>query len=322
MGLLVNGQWQDAWYDTDSTGGRFERGEPGFRDWITADGSSGFKAAPGRYHLYVAYSCPWAHRALIWRSLKGLKDAISVSFVAYAMGDQGWYFDPADGSTGDPILGSACLHQVYTAARPDFTGRVTVPVLWDRQTRTIVNNESSEIIRMLNSAFDGCGASGPDLYPEPLRAEIDAINQVIYDNVNNGVYKCGFATMQHAYEEAFDTLFATLDTLEQHLGEHRYLVGDTLTEADWRLYPTLLRFDLAYHGNFKCNARMLKDYPNLWGYCRELYQHPGIAGTSNIENIKRGYYLIPRINPTGIIPKGPFIDFNAPHDRDRLLAAT
>jgi putative glutathione S-transferase len=321
MGLLVNGRWQDAWYDTDSSGGRFQRSESGFRDWVTADGSSGFRAEPGRYHLYVAYSCPWAHRALIWRSLKGLENAISVSFVAYAMGDQGWYFDPADGSTGDPIMGSEYLHQIYTAARSDCTGRVTVPVLWDKKTGTIVNNESSEIIRMLNSAFDGCGATGPDLYPEPLRTEIDAINQVIYDNVNNGVYKCGFATTQHAYEEAFDTLFATLDALERHLGEHRYLVGDTLTEADWRLYPTLLRFDLAYHGNFKCNARMLKDYPNLWGYCRELYQHPGIAGTSNLENIKRGYYLMRRVNPTGIVPKGPFIDVKAPHDRNRLPAA-
>ncbi len=321
MGMLVNGVWQDEPPDADTSGGRFERPPSQFRHWITADGASGFRAEPGRYHLCVAYVCPWAHRTLIWRTLKGLEGLIGVSITARAMGPQGWHFDTAEGASGEPILGAQYLHQVYTAADPHFTGRVTVPVLWDKQRRTVVSNESSEIIRMFNTAFDGCGANDLDLYPEPLRAEIDALNERIYRCVNNGVYRCGFATSQHAYEDAFDALFETLDFLEARLARQRYLVGDRLTEADWRLFPTLLRFDLAYHGNFKCNARMLHEYPNLWAYTRELYQHPGITGTLDIDHIKRGYYGIARVNPTGIVPRGPDIDFEAPHDRARLGGA-
>jgi len=321
MGMLVDGQWTDAWYDTEKTGGRFERWTSAFRDAVTADGSSPFKAEAGRYHLYIAYACPWAHRTLIFRALKGLEDAISVDVVAPAMGGEGWFFTDYPGSTPDTLNGARHLHEVYTKAEPTYSGRVTVPVLWDRREATIVNNESSEIIRMFNTAFDGFARADVDLYPAALRAEIDAINAVVYDTVNNGVYKCGFATSQEAYEEAFDALFQTLDELEARLGRDRYLVGKRITEADWRLFPTLVRFDLAYHGAFKCNKRRLVDYPNLWAYCRELYQMPGIAETVNFDHIKRGYYGIAQVNPTGIVPKGPEIEFTAPHDRERLPAA-
>ncbi|MEC9340980.1 MAG: glutathione S-transferase family protein [Pseudomonadota bacterium] len=321
MGMLVDGQWRDEGYDTEKSGGRFERSDAVFRQWVTMDGASGFKAEPGRYHLYIAYVCPWAHRTLIWRALKGLEDLISVSVTAVGMGQQGWHFDRSQGSSGDSILGAEYLHQIYTAASPDYTGRVTVPTLWDRERRTIVSNESADIVRMFNTAFNACGANDLDLYPESLRAQIDAVNERVYRTVNNGVYRCGFATSQQAYDEAFDELFASLDWLEQRLAGQRYLVGGQLTEADWRLFPTLMRFDLAYHGNFKCNARMLKDYPNLWAYARELYQYPGIADTVNIDHIKRGYYSIERVNPAGIVPKGPVIDFTASHDRARLPAA-
>lgn len=320
MGMLVDGHWQEE-DPAPGTDGRFQRPDSAFRGWITADGSSGFAAEPGRYHLYIAYVCPWAHRTLIWRALKGLHDMIGVSATAMAMGPQGWHFGRAQGSDGDPLLGAGYLHQIYTAADPRYTGRVTVPVLWDRQRETIVSNESADIIRMFNAAFDGCGANALDLYPEPLRAAIDALNARIYETVNNGVYRCGFATRQQAYDEAFDALFDTLDWLEQRLATRRYLTGERLTEADWRLFPTLVRFDMAYYGNFKCNARALREYPNLWHYTRELYQHPGIAGTVDFAHIKGGYYGIGRLNPSGIVPRGPQLDFCAPHDRARLPAA-
>jgi len=324
MGLLIDGQWHDQWYDTAKSGGRFERWESAFRNWVTADGAAGpsgeggFKAEPDRYRLYVADTCPWAHRTRIYRRLKGLDDAIALTKVATALGSEGWSFANTE---EDPEIGAGHLHEIYTAAAKDFTGRVTVPVLWDRRQQTIVSNESSEIIRMLNSAFDGAGASGPDLYPADLREEIDALNAVIYENVNNGVYRCGFATSQEAYDEAFDALFATLDELEARLARQRYLVGDRPTEADWRLFPTLVRFDVAYYGNFKCNKRRLVEYPNLWAYARELYQMPGIAETLDLAKIKRGYYGIRQVNPTGIVPKGPEVDFTEPHGRDKLRAA-
>ena len=318
MGLLIDGVWHDQWYDTAKTGGAFERQESRFRDRITADGSSGFRAEPGRYHLYVSLACPWACRTLVFRKLKKLEGAISLSIVDPHMGEQGWFFSDGPGCIPDTVNGFRYLHQVYTAAQPDYTGRVTVPVLWDKQRRTIVNNESSEIIRMLNSAFDAWGDASVDLYPEPLRPEIDAINAIVYDKVNNGVYKAGFATTQDAYERAFDALFATLDGLEARLARQRYLVGDHLTEADWRLFTTLVRFDAVYYGHFKCNLRRLVDYPNLWGYTRDLYQIPGVAETVSLDHIKRHYYgSHPTINPTGIVPKGPEIDFMAPHARDR-----
>ena len=323
MGLLVDGRWQDRWYDTKSTGGRFARQRSRFRNWITADGGpgptvdGGFKAEAGRYHLYVSLACPWAHRTLIFRALKGLEGAISVDVVHYHMADEGWVFDPSvDGATPDTVNDNKRLYEVYQAADRAYTGRVTVPVLWDRKQGTIVNNESSEIIRMLNSAFDGAGARGGDYYPQSLRAEIDAVNAVVYTNINNGVYKCGFATTQEAYEEAFSALFAALDDLEAMLSTMRYLAGDTLTEADWRLFTTLVRFDPVYVGHFKCNLRRIADYPNLSNYLRELYQVPGVAETVNMEHIKRHYYASHlTVNPTGIVPLGPEIDYAAPHDR-------
>jgi glutathionyl-hydroquinone reductase len=329
MGLLVNGGWQDRWYDTGTTG-HFVRDQSAFRNWVTPDGgpgpagSGGFKAEPGRYHLYVSLACPWAHRTLIFRKLKKLESIISVSIVDPHMGEQGWAFGAGDGSltpgsTRDEVNGASYLHQIYTAAKPDYTGRVTVPVLWDKQSRTIVNNESAEIIRILNSAFNQWGDSGTDFYPAALRDSIDAINRVVYDTVNNGVYRCGFATKQAAYEEAFDALFKTLDELESRLGKQRYLTGHSLTEADWRLFTTLVRFDSVYHGHFKCNLRRLVDYSNLWNYTRELYQVPGVSETVNLAQIKRHYYTShPTINPTGIIPKGPAIDFTVPHNREGI----
>ena len=325
MGLLVDGVWQDQWYDTKSTGGRFVRKDAAFRNWVAPDGApgptgaGGFKAAPGRYHLYVSLACPWAHRTLIFRRLKGLEDAISVSVVHWLMLDQGWTFQDGPGVVPDPIHGASVLHQVYTAADPHYTGRVTVPVLWDKATGTIVNNESSEIIRMFNASFDAVGAAPGDFYPEPLRAEIDALNARIYDRVNNGVYKAGFATTQAAYEEAVRPLFATLDELDARLATRRYLCGGALTEADWRLFTTLVRFDAVYVGHFKCNLRRIADYPNLSGYLRDLYQVPGIAETVNFEHIKGHYYgSHATINPTGIVPLGPVLDLEAPHGREAL----
>jgi putative glutathione S-transferase len=325
MGLLVDGVWKDQWYDTASTGGRFVRTTTRFRNWVTPDGSpgpsgeAGFAAERGRYHLYVSLACPWAHRTLIFRKLKRLEDVISVSVVEPLMGTQGWVF--GEGATTDTVNGKTKLSEVYLLADPHFTGRVTVPVLWDKKRRSIVNNESAEIIRMLNSAFDALTEAKTDYYPAELREEIDAINARVYDNVNNGVYRAGFASTQAAYEEAFLALFATLDDLEQRLSRQRYLVGSRLTEADWRLFTTLVRFDAVYVGHFKCNLRRIADYPNLSNYLRELYQVPGVAETVSIDHIKRHYYASHRqINPSGIVPLGPELNFTAPHDRGRFGA--
>ena len=323
MGLLVDGKWTDRWYDTSATGGRFVRQESAFRNWITPDGApgptgkGGFKAERGRYHLYVSLACPWAHRTLIFRALKGLESAISLSVVNWLMGDEGWTFEPAPGVIADPVAGARRLYEVYLRANPTYTGRVTVPVLWDKQENEIVSNESSEIIRMFNSAFDEVGATAGDFYPAELRGRIDELNRQIYDNVNNGVYKTGFATTQEAYEEAVRPLFATLDALEARLATHRYLCGERLTEADWRLFTTLVRFDAVYVGHFKCNLRRIVDYPNLWGYTRELYQYPRVKETVNFTHIKHHYYQSHRsINPTGIVPIGPDLDFMSPYDRE------
>jgi putative glutathione S-transferase len=327
--MLVNGQWQSD--DIRGlSGAHFERPQTVFRNWITADGrpgptgAGGFKAEAGRYHLYVSLACPWAHRTLIVRKLKHLDNAISVSVVDPFMGDQGWAFSAPDGSvtagaTRDEVNGARYLHEIYTRARRDYTGRVTVPVLWDRATATIVNNESAEIIRMLNSAFNAFGDAGVDLYPAPLRAGIDEINDVVYNTVNNGVYKCGFARTQEAYEAEFTPLFETLDRLEERLADRRHLFGSHTTEADWRLFTTLVRFDAVYYSHFKCNLRRIIDYPNLWEYTRDLYQIPGVAETVSLAHIKRHYYASHAfINPTRIVPKGPAIDFSAPHNRARL----
>lgn len=325
MGLLVDGQWQDKWYDTKASEGRFEREDAGFRNWVTADGSAGpsgiggFKAEPNRYHLYVSLACPWAHRTTIYRKLKGLEDMISLSIVHPFMGDKGWTFAEGAGVIADPIVKADYLYEVYIAAKPDYTGRVTVPILWDKETNTIVSNESSEIIRMFNSAFDEVGATAVSFLPTELLAEIDTVNEFVYSAVNNGVYKAGFATTEAAYKEAVVTLFDALDTLEARLADQRYLLGDTITEADWRLFTTLVRFDAVYVGHFKCNIRRIVDYPNLWGYLRDLYQVPGIAETVSIEHIKAHYYTShANINPTRIIPVGPVLDFNEPHDRARF----
>ena len=325
MGLLVDGQWQDKWYDTKASEGRFEREDAGFRNWVTFDGSAGpsgnggFKAEPNRYHLYVSLACPWAHRTTIYRKLKGLEDMISLSIVHPFMGDKGWTFAEGAGVIADPIVKADYLYEVYIAAKPDYTGRVTVPILWDKETNTIVSNESSEIIRMFNSAFDEVGATAVNFLPAELLAEIDTVNEFVYSAVNNGVYKAGFATTEAAYKEAVITLFDALDTLEARLVDQRYLLGDTITEADWRLFTTLVRFDAVYVGHFKCNIRRIVDYPNLWGYLRDLYQVPGIAETVSIEHIKAHYYTShANINPTRIIPVGPLLDFNEPHDRAHL----
>ncbi|SHE53340.1 putative glutathione S-transferase [Kaistia soli DSM 19436] len=322
MGLLIDGVWSDQWYDTGKTGGRFQRSNAGFRNWVTADGSpgpsgeGGFKAEPGRYHLYIARACPWAHRAMIFRALKGLEDMIDYSVVNWLMLENGWTFEPGPGVTKDKVNGKDFLYEVYALAEPSYTGRVTVPVLWDKQQGKIVSNESSEIIRMLGSAFDGVGAKAGDYYPEALRPEIDAINARVYDTVNNGVYKAGFATTQAAYEEAVVPLFESLDWLEDILSRQKYLTGDAQTEADWRLFTTLLRFDPVYVGHFKCNLKRLVDYPALWSYTRELYQVPGIRETVDFAHIKGHYYESHRtINPTGIVPLGPILDFDAPGTR-------
>ena len=325
MGLLIDGKWVDKWYDTDATQGRFVRTEAQYRNWITADGSAGptgdggFQAEAGRYHLYVSLACPWAHRTLIFRALKGLEDMISVSVVNPLMREHGWTFDPDAGVIADPLNDADYMHQVYTANDPDYSGRVTVPVLWDKQQQRIVNNESAEIIRMLNSAFDSIGAKPGDYYPEALRTQIDEINERVYDRINNGVYKAGFATTTEAYEQAFWPLFDMLDELEQRLADQRYLLGDVLTEADWRLFTTLIRFDPVYHGHFKCNLKRIEDYPNLSGYVRELYQWPGVAATVNMQHIKDHYYRShATINPTGIVPAGPLLELDRPHGRDAL----
>jgi glutathionyl-hydroquinone reductase len=326
MGLLVDGVWKDQWYDTAASGGRFVRAASRFRNWVTADGSAGptgeggFAAASGRYHLYVSLACPWAHRTLIFRKLKKLDDVISVSVVEPLMVKDGWVFGDT-AATADAVNGKAKLSEVYLLADPHFSGRVTVPVLWDKERRTIVNNESSEIIRMLNAAFDAFTNVKADFYPSELRDAIDAINARVYENVNNGVYRTGFATTQAAYEEAFLGLFAMLDELEQLLSRQRYLAGSRLTEADWRLFTTLVRFDAVYVGHFKCNLRRIADYPNLSNYLRELYQVAGVAETVSIDHIKRHYYGSHRqINPTGIVPLGPELNFTAPHDRGRFKA--
>jgi len=318
MSQLVNGVWQDETFKPKCQDGDFSRDESQFRDWITADGSSGFKVEAGRYHLYVSLACPWSQRTVVFRALKQLKDVISLSVVHPYMGKQGWEFRDGEGCIPDTVNGFRYVYQLYTLAKPDYTGIVTVPVLWDKHKQTIVNNESAEIIRMLNSEFNTFGAASLDFYPQELREEIDAINDVVYKRVNNGVYRAGFAGTQAAYERAFTALFETLDTLEERLGRQPYLVGDRITEADWRLLMTLLRFDAVYYSHFKCNLRRLLDYPNLWGYTRELYQVPGVAETVNLDHIKRHYYTShPNINPNGIVPKGPALDFSAPHDRDR-----
>jgi len=323
MGFLKDGNWVDKWYDTDETGGAFKRDTSKFRNWVTKDGApgpsgtGGFKAESGRYHLYVSYACPWAHRTLIFRALKGLSDHITVSAVHPDMLQNGWEFRADfDGATGDALFGAEFMHQIYTRAKPDASGRVTVPVLWDKQTGSIVSNESAEIIRMLNSAFDGITGNELDFWPADLRDAIEPVNDRIYDTLNNGVYKSGFATTQAAYDEAVGPLFDTLDWLENRLGQHRWLMGDRLTEADWRLFTTLVRFDAVYHGHFKCNRARIVDYPHLWAYTRSLYQQPGVAETVRMDHIVRHYhYSHDTINPHRIVPIGPVLDFMTPHGR-------
>jgi putative glutathione S-transferase len=327
MGLLISGVWHDQEPEANrGEAGRFERKDSAFRNWVTPDGRpgpsghDGFAAAAGRYHLYVSLACPWAHRTLIMRALKGLEPVIPVSVTHWLMGEQGWSFAQGEGVIPDPLFNSRYLHEIYSRADPDYTGKVTVPVLWDQHTQTIVNNESSEIIRMFNSAFDTIGAKPGNYYPKDKRDEIDQLNARIYDTLNNGVYKAGFATTQTAYEEAVTPLFETLDWLEARLGGSRFLCGDVLTEADIRLFTTLVRFDSVYNGHFKCNIRRIVDYHHLWDYTRDIYQQPGIAATVNMVHIKRHYYMSHRrINPTGIVPVGPALDFEAPVDRARSV---
>lgn len=323
MGQLVDGVWHDVWYDTESTGGEFKRSTSKFRNWITADGSAGpsgeggFKAESGRYHLYVSYACPWAHRALVFRAIKGLTDHIGISVVHPHMLSEGWTFETdRDGATGDTLYGLPYLRDIYLRADPQISGRVTVPVLWDTQQNTIVSNESAEIIRMFNSAFDGITGNTDDYWPEDLRAAIEPVNDRVYNTVNNGVYKAGFATSQEAYDEAVHPLFDSLDWLEERLSSNRYLMGDRITEADWRLWTTLIRFDSVYHQHFKCNRRRIVDYPNLLGFTRELYQWPGVAETVNLDHIVQHYhYSHDTINPHRIIPINPLLPLNAPHQR-------
>ena len=322
MGLLVNGQWQDKWYDTDNNQGEFKREAAQLRNWVTEDGSAGqsgdagFKAEKDRYHLYVSLACPWAHRTLIFRHLKGLEDYISVSVVSPDMLEHGWTFDKDNHSTGDALFDSDFMHQIYTRNKADYSGRVTVPVLWDKKTQRIVSNESAEIIRMFNSAFNALTGNERDFYPQSLRSEIDEVNEFVYHNINNGVYRAGFATTQEAYTEAFDDLFAALDKIERRLTANRYLVGDTLTEADWRLFTTLIRFDSVYVGHFKCNLRTIESYPAISNYLRKLYQIEGVSKTVDFYHIKRHYYFShTMINPTQVVPKGPDIDYARPHNR-------
>jgi putative glutathione S-transferase len=324
MGMLVDGQWRNEDPVNEiGKAGNFQRVDSVFRDRITADGSSGFPAEAGRYHLYVAYTCPWAHRTQIYLGLKKLTGVISVAVAVPGLREQGWTFEdnPAfPDCTPDRVNGFRYLHQAYSASNPNYTGKVTVPTLWDKRTKRIVNNESSEIIRMLNTEFGALGADPTDFYPKHLRAEIDRINAQVYANVNNGVYRCGFARSQAAYDEAYDALFATLDEIEARLGRQRYLVGNQITEADWRLFPTLARFDVAYFSLFKCNRNRIADFPNLLNYMRELYALPGVAETVKPRYYVMGYYSITRVNPTGIIPKGTPVDFKKPHDRARFAA--
>ena len=328
MGVLVDGVWHDTWYDTKSSGGKFQRSQAKFRNWITADGAAGpsgiggFAAESGRYHLYVSYACPWAHRTLIFRALKDLSAHISISVVHPDMLSDGWTFDTdADGATGDTLYGLAFARDIYTKADPTFSGRVTVPILWDRQQNTIVSNESSEIIRMFNSAFNDLTGNSDDYWPQTLRDEIAPINNRIYDTFNNGVYKSGFATTQEAYDAAVHPLFDTMDWLEERLSTRRYLMGEQQTEADWRLFPTLVRFDPVYHLHFKCYRKRLMDYPNLWAYTRDLYQTPGVSDTVNMHHVVRHYhYSHESINPHRIIPINPVIDFDASHNRDQVTA--
>lgn len=322
MGLLVNGQWQDKWYDTDSSDGKFEREAAQLRNWITSDGSAGetgeggFKAEAGRYHLYVSLACPWAHRTLIFRTLKKLDELISVSIVSPDMLANGWEFDQNNHSTGDALFASDYLHQVYTKNNSNYSGRVTVPVLWDKKQNKIVSNESADIIRMFNSAFNEITGNKDDYYPESLRSEIDELNALVYPNINNGVYRAGFATTTHAYEQAFDDVFTALDKVEKILSKKRYLAGDKITEADWRLFTTLIRFDCVYVGHFKCNLRTIESYPSLSGYLRDLYQVEGVANTVDFYHIKRHYYFShTMINPTQIVPKGPEINYLQAHGR-------
>jgi putative glutathione S-transferase len=323
MGVLIDGQWREEELPQErGQAGDFRRADSSFCDRITADGSSGFKAEAGRYHLYAAHGCPWAHRTLIFRALKNLEAAISVAYAVPGLKDEGWMYEANAAfpdCTPDTVNGFRYLHQAYTASEPHYTGKVTVPTLWDKKTKRVVNNESSEIIRMLNSEFKGI-ANDVDLYPAPLRAEIDRINGLVYANVNNGVYRCGFARTQEAYDAAYDALFATLDELEARLGRQRYLVGRQVTEADWRLFPTLVRFDVAYFSLFKCNRQRIADYPNLSNYMRELYRVPGIAATVKARYYVINYWSIKRVNPTGIIPKGTPVNYDAPHDRAKLAA--
>jgi glutathionyl-hydroquinone reductase len=323
MGLLVDGVWQDDVSRTKD--GHFVRPVTRFRNWVTPDGSAGpsgergFAAEPGRYHLYISLACPWAHRTLIMRKLKGLENAVSLSVVSPDMLREGWTFNKDEGSTGDTANGKSKLSEIYLLTDSRFSGRVSVPVLWDKKRKTIVNNESSEIIRMFNSAFDAFTNVRTDYYPAPLRAEIDRVNEVIFANVNNGVYRAGFATAQAAYEQAFRDVFDTLDEMDQRLAQQRYLVGDAITEADWRFFVTLIRFDAVYYSHFKCNWRHVYEYPNLSNYVRDLYQQPGVAETVSLAQIKRHYYFSQRhVNPTGIVPVGPQLDFAAPHDRARF----
>ncbi|MEL0659567.1 glutathione S-transferase family protein [Psychromonas arctica] len=325
MGLLVDGQWHNQWYDTKSSNGKFVRSEAQFRNWITADGQAGptgkagFKAEAGRYHLYVSLACPWAHRTLIFRELKGLQSMIDISVVNSLMAEQGWTFKPGPGVIKDTVNHVSLVHELYTLADPTYSGRVTVPILWDKQQQTIVSNESADIIRMFNNAFDSVGASEGDYYPEHAQDEINEVNDWIYRDINNGVYRAGFATTQAAYEGAVDAVFEALDKVELRLSTQRYLLGKQLTEADWRLFTTLIRFDAAYVGHFKCNKKRIADYPFLSNYVRDLYQHEGIASTVDIDYIKAHYYgSHETINPTRIIPVGPEVDFMQAHDRSRF----
>ncbi len=326
MGVLVEGKWKDQLYDAKKSGGKFIRVDAGFRNWITNNGDAGpsgvggFKAEADRYHLYISHACPWANRTAIFRKLMGLEDIISISVVDHFMTDEGWTFEEAGGDeTRDHLFGVSRLHNIYSKAKSDYTGRVSVPVLWDNKQQTIVSNESSEIIRMFNSAFNEITGNQLDYYPEELREEIDVVNQRIYDTLNNGVYKCGFATSQAAYEEAFDPLFETLDWLEDRLSGQAYLAGDQISEADWRLFSTLVRFDPVYVGHFKCNKKRIADYPNLSNYTRHLYQWPGVAETIDLHHIKSHYFgSHETINPSRVVPVGPQIDYSAPHDRDRF----
>ena len=325
MGRLIEGVWHDQWYDTRQTGGSFVREDSRFRSWVTPDGlagptgEGGFRAEPQRYHLYVSLACPWASRTLIYRKLKGLEKIVSLSVTHWLMAEKGWTFDAGPGVIGDNVNGAACLREIYAAANASYTGRVTVPVLWDKYRRTIVNNESSEIIRMFNSAFDGLGAAPGDYYPQALRSEIGALNARIYPGLNNGVYRAGFATAQEAYGKAVTDVFGTLDWLEGLLGKSRFLLASRPLECDWRLFTTLVHFDAVYVGHFKCNLRRLADYPNLWAYTRDLYQWPGIRETVDFLHIKRHYYMSHGpLNPSRIVPLGPLIDFETAHGRQGM----